>query len=106
MTDKKDPIASIRGKLSAQAKLEHIDPGRFLTVYFHEGFLMRVSSSPYRDQLILKGGLSLYGRYGMLARPTVDVDLDVMNEIRAFLEPILTDSTQGTWQPSEAHWQD
>ena len=73
------PIASIRGKLSAKAKLERIDPGRYLTTYFHEGLLARVSSSAYRDQLILKGGLSLYGRYGMLARPTVDVDLSALS---------------------------
>lgn len=46
-----------------------------LLFYFHERLLARVAHSPYRDQLVLKGGLNLYSRYGAAARPTVDVDL-------------------------------
>jgi Nucleotidyl transferase AbiEii toxin, Type IV TA system len=31
---------------------------------------------------------------------------DVMKRIQDFLEPIMTNNTQGIWQPNEARWQD
>lgn len=46
-----------------------------LRLYFLERFLARLSNSPYRDRLVLKGGLNLYSRYQSSARPTRDIDL-------------------------------
>ncbi len=75
--DKKDPIASIRGRLQGRARAQNINPARFLTAYLLEGLIARIGKSAYSNQLILKGGLSLYGRYGMTSRPTEDIDLSV-----------------------------
>jgi predicted nucleotidyltransferase component of viral defense system len=84
--DKKDPIASIRGRLQGRARAQKINPARFLTAYLLEGLIARIGKSAYSNQLILKGGLSLYGRYGMTSRPTEDIDLSVRaipNELEA-----------------------
>ncbi len=77
MTEKKNPTASIRGRLKARALRDGYNPARFLTAYYHEGLIARIVASAYRENFVLKGGLSLFGRYGFLARPTVDIDLGV-----------------------------
>jgi len=44
-------------------------------LYMHEGFLRRLSASPYRDRLILKGGLLLQCLSEASSRTTKDIDL-------------------------------
>jgi len=39
-----------------------------------ERFLARVAKSPYRDRLVLKGGILLYLMLGQWTRPTEDLD--------------------------------
>lgn len=51
--------------------------------YVHERFLHRLSGSPYKGNLILKGGSLLYFHLGTLSRPTRDIDfmgLDISND--------------------------
>jgi predicted nucleotidyltransferase component of viral defense system len=77
VTEKKNPTASIRGRLKARALRDGYNPARFLTAYYHEGIIARIVASAYHENFVLKGGLSLFGRYGFLARPTTDIDLGV-----------------------------
>lgn len=44
-------------------------------LYMHEGFLRRLSASPYRDHFVLKGGLLLQCLSETAARTTKDIDL-------------------------------
>ncbi|GAA5504375.1 hypothetical protein Dxin01_04145 [Deinococcus xinjiangensis] len=46
-----------------------------LLLYTQQGFLGRLAASPYAHQFVLKGALSLFARYGQVARPTEDIDL-------------------------------
>ncbi len=45
------------------------------TIFILERFLARVARSPYRDQLILKGGILLYLMTQRWSRPTEDLDM-------------------------------
>ena len=59
-------------RLRNQALREGIPVLRFQQRIAFERFLVRLSTT---DQWVLKGGFALQFRYGLLGRPTVDVDL-------------------------------
>ena len=68
---------SIRAKLKNLGKsvyTQHPSSGMLL-LYTQQGFLGRLAASPYAHQFVLKGALSLFARYGQVARPTEDIDL-------------------------------
>ena len=71
----KNLAASVRARLLNLAKAEGRDYNRLSLLYLQERFLARLGLSSYRDQFILKGGLYLYSRYGVVSRPTRDMDL-------------------------------
>lgn len=59
--------------------------------YFHERLLYRLSSSPYKERFILKGGVLLYAFEEFAPRPTLDIDFmgchienDKQNILEAF----------------------
>lgn len=49
--------------------------GSMLLLYAQQGLLARLDASPYSEQFVLKGALSLFARYDQAARPTEDLDL-------------------------------
>jgi predicted nucleotidyltransferase component of viral defense system len=70
----KDTAASVRARLLNVAKMSGRDFDAVLLQYMQERFLYRLSLSPYRHHLILKGAL-LFLAYDMsLLRPTRDID--------------------------------
>lgn len=71
----KNLAASVHQKLLNLGRKENIDFNRLLNLFAHERFLARLSSSKYRKNFILKGGLYLYSEFGEAARPTRDLDL-------------------------------
>lgn len=71
----KNLAASVRARLLNLAKAEERDYNRLTLLYLQERFLARLSQSGYKRQFVLKGGLYLYGRYGIASRPTRDMDL-------------------------------
>ena len=81
--------------MQGRARAQNINPARFLSAYLLEGLIARIALSSYNQQFILKGGLSLYGRYGMISRPTEDIDLSVkaipndLDTIKTVFETIL-----------------
>lgn len=80
----KDIAASVRARLLNIARKHHRDFDAVLLQYIQERFLYRLSLSPYRRHLILKGAL-LFLAYDMsLLRPTGDIDflgLSTSNEL-------------------------
>lgn len=71
---KTDMAASVRQRLRNLAREQQVDYNRLQLLYVQERWLARLSSSSHRDRLILKGGLYLYGTFGLTSRPTRDID--------------------------------
>lgn len=72
--DIKNIAASVRNKLINVAEKEHKDYNAVLRLYFQERFLYRLSISPYKNKLILKGALLLMAKDITRFRPTRDID--------------------------------
>lgn len=70
----KNIAASIRARLLNVAKISGRDFDSVLLQYFQERFLYRLSISPYRQQLILKGALMFLAYEMSLLRTTRDID--------------------------------
>jgi len=90
----KDIGASVRARLLSVAKKSGRDFDAVLLQYMQERFLYRLSLSPYRRHLILKGAL-LFLAYDMsLLRPTKDIDFlgsatsNDLDEIRGIVAAI------------------
>ncbi len=63
------------------------DVNKLRLLYVQESWLRRIAVSPYREQLILKGGLLLYAIYNRAYRPTRDIDF-LGQQLPASLEDI------------------
>ena len=71
-----DPSASLLARLRAlSARFPNVPRASMLLLYAQQGFLGRLDASSHGEKFVLKGALSLFARYGDLARPTEDVDL-------------------------------
>jgi predicted nucleotidyltransferase component of viral defense system len=70
----KNIAASVRERLLNISKKYGVDYQIILTRYFHERFLFRLATSPYRDNFCLKGGTLLFAYEKFMARPTLDMD--------------------------------
>lgn len=66
--------ASVRQRLRNLARDQGVDYNRLQLLYVQERWLARLAHSSHRDRLILKGGLYLYGSFGLASRPTRDID--------------------------------
>ena len=66
---------SIKTRLLQFSKESQMDYMKILVRYLHERLLYRVSISPYREKLLLKGSSLLYAYERWDARPTLDIDL-------------------------------
>lgn len=71
---KSDMAASVRQRLRNLARDQGVDYNRLQLLYVQERWLARLAHSSHRDRLILKGGLYLYGNFGLASRPTRDID--------------------------------
>ena len=86
--------ASVRARLMNVAKKNNRDFDAVLLQYFQERFLFRLSISPYREQLILKGALMFLAYEMPLLRTTRDIDFlgratsNDMEEIRKVVSAI------------------
>ena len=82
---------------SPQSVLQRLSNGRLegqsvqnaQTLFVLERFLARVAQSPYRDQLVIKGGILLYLLTRAWNRPTEDLDLLVLRIPGESLEQVL-----------------
>jgi hypothetical protein len=71
--------ASILARLKNESKRQGIQLQQLLNLFYQEEFIRRLSSSRYRDNLILKGGFLLYALSEFTIRPTVDADYLLKN---------------------------
>lgn len=84
----KDIPASVRARLLVIARTTGRDFDALLLQYMQERFLYRLSISPYRRRLILKGALLFLAYEMSLLRPTKDIDFlgsstpNELNEVR------------------------
>lgn len=70
----KNIAASVRARLLNMARESGRDFDALLLQYVQERFLYRLSISPYRRHLILKGALLFLAYEMSLLRPTKDID--------------------------------
>lgn len=66
--------ASVLAKLKNKAKDDGIGYQQCLQLFLQEEFLRKLAASPYKNNLILKGGLFIYTLTDFKSRATVDVD--------------------------------
>lgn len=87
--------ASALARLRNRAKQGGISYQHCLQLFVQEEFLRRLSLSPYRKHLVLKGGLFIYSLTHFQSRPTIDVDFlmkGVPNgeaQVKAMVEDII-----------------
>ena len=90
----KNIAASVRARLINIADENNRDYNALLRLYFQERFLYRLSISPYKTKLILKGALLLMMNDVSKFRPTKDIDFlgkafsNEMNECKKIIEEI------------------
>lgn len=91
--------ASALARLRNRAKLGDISYQHCLQLFMQEEFLRRLSLSPYKRHLVLKGGLFIYSLTRFQSRPTIDVDFLMKGlpngeaQVKAMVEGIIaTDS--------------
>jgi predicted nucleotidyltransferase component of viral defense system len=76
----KNMAASVRSRLLNIARQSRKPFDQLLFLYGQERFLFRLSLTPYKEKLVLKGGLLLVGLGFPQVRPTRDIDfLGLMN---------------------------
>ncbi len=67
--------ASVKARLSNEARRTHRQFDQLLTYYAMERFLYRLSLSQHSEAFLLKGSLMLRALGAELSRPTMDIDL-------------------------------
>ncbi len=94
--------ASALARLRNRAKQGGISYQHCLQLFVQEEFLRRLSLSPYRKHLVLKGGLFIYSLTRFQSRPTIDVDFLMKGlpngeaQVKAMVEDIIaTESGNG-----------
>ena len=83
----KNQAASALARLKNQARTEGINYQMCLPLFFQEEFLLRLSHSKYRENLVLKGGMFIYTLTAFKSRPTRDMDF-LMRSLSDDLEHI------------------
>ncbi len=79
MSEKKNIVASVKGRLLHIARTEGKNHQLLLLRYFQERFLYRLSRSRYNHHFCLKGAAFLYALEGERSRVTKDIDFLGMN---------------------------
>ncbi|MCO6492800.1 MAG: nucleotidyl transferase AbiEii/AbiGii toxin family protein [Phaeodactylibacter sp.] len=74
MSEKKNIVASVKGRLLKIARAEGRNHQLLLLRYFQERFLFRLSRSKHNQHFCLKGAAFLYALEGERSRATKDID--------------------------------
>ena len=96
----KNISASVLARLRNQANQENLNFQLCLQLFVQEEFLRRLSRSPYKKNLVLKGGMFIYTLTAFKSRPTRDIDFLVKrlsndpDGIRKVMEEICAVSTE------------
>ena len=71
--------AQLKGRLKSLAQKNHADARILIRIYMMERFLERVSTSRYKDNFIIKGGILVTSLIGVALRSTMDIDTTIRN---------------------------
>lgn len=71
--------AQIKGKIKSIANKNNADARLLMRIYMMDRFLERLSSSVYRDNFIIKGGILVTSMVGVAMRSTMDIDTSIKN---------------------------
>lgn len=86
----------LKGAVRNIAKNNNLLPQEVLQMFFFERILERLSTSKYKDNFILKGGLLISSMLGIAERTTMDMDTSIRgilmekDVIRAVIEEIVS----------------
>lgn len=69
----------IKGRIKNVARENHADARVLMRVYMMERFLERVAVSPYKDKVVVKGGILVTSMVGVALRSTMDIDASLRN---------------------------
>ena len=67
----------LKARIKKQAELLNVSPQLMMQDYLLERLLERLSLSPWRDKMILKGGLLIASLIGIASRTTKDLDTTI-----------------------------
>ena len=70
----KNISASVLARLRNQANQDNLNYQLCLQLFVQEEFLRRLSKSPYKENMVLKGGMFIYTLTAFNSRPTRDID--------------------------------
>ena len=71
--------AQLKGRIKSLAQKNHADARILIRIYMMERFLERVSTSRYKDNFIIKGGILVTSLIGVALRSTMDIDTTIKN---------------------------
>lgn len=70
-------IEQIKGKLKSISRKENADARILLRIFMMERLLERISTSQYKDNFIVKGGILVTSLVGVNMRSTMDMDITI-----------------------------
>ncbi len=68
---------ALKARIKNIAKDKNIDPQALMQLYFMDQFIMRLSNSKEKDNVIVKGGMLMVALLGISTRSTMDIDTSV-----------------------------
>ena len=71
--------AQLKGRIKSLAQKNHADARILIRIYMMERFLERVSTSRYKNNFIIKGGILVTSLIGVALRSTMDIDTTIKN---------------------------
>ena len=71
--------AQFKGRIKSLAQKNHADARILIRIYMMERFLERVSTSRYKNNFIIKGGILVTSLIGVALRSTMDIDTTIKN---------------------------
>lgn len=88
-------VQSLKDRANNFAKENNLTVQQVLQNYMFERFLERLSSSQYKEKLIIKGGLLLSSIIGINLRNTMDIDADIVGNLENLKIPFHIDISTG-----------
>jgi|LGOV01.1.fsa_nt_gb predicted nucleotidyltransferase component of viral defense system len=70
---------AVKARIRNLSKKNAINPQALMQIYFMDQFLLRVTKSEFKDNIIIKGGMLIVALFGVGSRSTMDLDVALKN---------------------------
>ncbi len=70
---------AVKARIRNLSKKNAINPQALMQIYFMDQFLLRVTKSEFKDNIIIKGGMLIVALFGVESRSTMDLDVALKN---------------------------